>query len=64
MVKINPIVCKGCFIQMVCVQQLLAVIYSASVVDSAIEFYFLLKHEKCEYYRKWQVSIVLFLSTL
>ena len=45
-------------------QQLSTVIYSASTVDSATEFYFLLNQEIRLTPRNWKIPLVLFLSNL
>ena len=52
------------FIQRICAQHKLVAMYSASAVDKATKFCFLLCHETSECPRKWQVPLVLFLSTL
>lgn len=55
---------KVCFIQWIYAQNNLTKIYLAFVMDSAIEFFFLLCHETWEYPKKWHVLLVLFLLTL
>ena len=51
-------------IQRICAQHKPVAMYSASAVDKANEFCFLLCHETSECPRKCQVSLVLFLLTL
>ena len=53
-----------CLIHKIWAQQLPAVMYSASAVDSATEFCFLLNHEIRLTPKNWQVPLVLFLSNL
>ena len=52
------------FIQRICVQHKPAAMYLAFTIDKATKFCFLLCHETSECLRKWQVPLVLFLSTL
>jgi hypothetical protein len=62
--KLIPKSFNVAFIHKICAQQLPVVMYSASVIDSAILFYFLDDHETSDLPNNWQVSEVLFLSTL
>ena len=55
---------KVCFIHKIWAQQLPVAIYSTLIIDMATEFCVLLTQYTSDDLRKWQVSLVLFLSTL
>jgi hypothetical protein len=55
---------KVAFIQSNCAQQLPALMYSASAVDSATLFYFFDDHKTRDLPSNWQVPLVLILSIL
>jgi len=59
-----PKLFKVAFIQSNCAQQLLALMYSASVVDSTTLFCFFDYHETRDLPSNWQVPLVLILSIL
>ena len=62
--RTNPKSISCCLIHKTWAQQQPAAIYSASAVDNATEFYFLLNQETREFPRNWQVPEVLFLSRI
>ena len=48
----------------ICAQQLPTIMYSAPTIDKATHAFFLLFHEARSLPNKWQVPLVLFLSSL
>ena len=68
-IKGTLLICKPksaccCLSQRICAQQLPATMYLASAVERATQAYFLLCHEMKLEPRRWQVPLLLFLSSL
>ena len=64
LLNLTPKSSNMAFIYSNCAQQLLALMYSASKVDSATLFWFFEDHDMSDLVSSWHVPLVLFLSTL